>query len=270
MNDYEQRKQERIERYEALASRHEERSSALCSSARSMASVIPMGQPILIGHHSEGRDRRYRARIENKFRASYEEQKTAEYWARRAEAAANNHAISSDDPEALQKLKKELAGLELLQEKMKEANKAIRKGDDEALRAMGFNDSRIQQLKTPDFCGRIGFPSYAITNNGANMRRIRERIEHLTLHANDQTTVTKIGLVTITDNVEENRLQVEFPGKPSDEIRQRLKSFGFHWSPDNGVWQRMRSNAATYQAKEIATSLLPAEHQEAIAQAQSV
>ncbi|MEE8059026.1 MAG: DUF3560 domain-containing protein [Pseudomonadales bacterium] len=35
--------------------------------AKDMAPVIPFGQPILVGHHSEHRDRRYRDRIHNTF-----------------------------------------------------------------------------------------------------------------------------------------------------------------------------------------------------------
>lgn len=48
----------------------------------------PQGQPILIGHYSEGRDRRYRDRIQNKFEKGVEESKKAEYFEQRAAAAS--------------------------------------------------------------------------------------------------------------------------------------------------------------------------------------
>ena len=46
----------------------------LHTDARDMASIIPFGQPILVGHHSEKRDRNYRGRIHKKFERSFEAQ----------------------------------------------------------------------------------------------------------------------------------------------------------------------------------------------------
>jgi hypothetical protein len=51
--------------------------------------------------------------------------------------------------------------------------------------------------------------------------------------------------------VEDNRLQIFFPGKPSDTIRSELKCNGFKWAPSIGAWQRMRSYEAIQRAKEI-------------------
>jgi hypothetical protein len=51
-------------------------------------------------------------------------------------------------------------------------------------------------------------------------------------------------------------VQLIFPGKPSDEIRARLKSNGFRWSPTAGAWQRMPSAWAWQVAREIATAVL--------------
>jgi hypothetical protein len=36
--------------------------------AHDMASIIPLGQPIIVGHYSEKGDRAYRARINSKYR----------------------------------------------------------------------------------------------------------------------------------------------------------------------------------------------------------
>jgi hypothetical protein len=57
MNAYEEKQQARVERYEALAEKHRAAADAACNRAHEMASIIPFGQPILVGHHSEGRDR---------------------------------------------------------------------------------------------------------------------------------------------------------------------------------------------------------------------
>ncbi|MCC8080035.1 MAG: DUF3560 domain-containing protein, partial [Oscillospiraceae bacterium] len=91
--------------------------------------------------------------------------------------------ISADDPQALEKLRAKLAKLEKHQEAMKAANAAIRMKDtakgNARLAELGYSAQEIKQLREPDYCGRVGFPSYELTNNSANMRRIKGRIEEL-------------------------------------------------------------------------------------------
>lgn len=58
-NNYNERKQARINRYRELAEKNHAAASAQHEESRQMMSAIPMGQPILVGHHSEARDRRY-------------------------------------------------------------------------------------------------------------------------------------------------------------------------------------------------------------------
>ena len=67
MNSYEEKQEARRARYEEKASRLRDEAHRLHDQAHEMASAIPFGQPILVGHHSEGRDRRYRDRIHNTF-----------------------------------------------------------------------------------------------------------------------------------------------------------------------------------------------------------
>jgi len=103
----------------------------------------------------------------------------------------------------------------------------------------------------PDFCGRIGFAGFNLTNNNANIRRLKLRLADLEKRSEQETTEKEENGITIIDNVEENRLQLFFPGKPCEEIRTDLKSSGFRWSRFNGCWQRHRSNAATWNAERI-------------------
>ena len=85
----------------------------------------------------------------------------------------------SDDPRAIEKLQLKLAALQLRQEFMKKANKLIKAGNDDGLRAMGISDTQIATLKTKDFAGRIGFADYQLTNNNGEISRTRKRIESL-------------------------------------------------------------------------------------------
>lgn len=71
-----------------------------------MAEHIPPGQPILRGHHSEKRDRRYRGRIFAKQGKAYAEGKRAAYWTGRAEAAASYTAGRDNIPTTLRRIQK--------------------------------------------------------------------------------------------------------------------------------------------------------------------
>jgi len=65
----------------------------------------------------------------------------------------------------------------------------------------------------------------------------------------------RIGEIRVHENVEENQLQLFFPSKPSQEVRELLKSCGFHWSDFNKAWQRQLNNAARWTLESIKTKL---------------
>jgi len=261
--NYEEKKAARIERYKNRSERAEQKSTELSESASQMASVIPFGQPILVGHHSEGRDRNYRKRIGRTMDRAIEESKKADHWAERAESAEKNTSISSDDPEAIVKLKKKLEAAQRNQEYMKAVNAVIRKHKkkgnnaiEQALRDFGMTEKMAFELVYPKFTYiGMGYPKFTTSNNNANMRTMKLRLEKLEKQANDQTTEKQIGDILIRDNVEENRLQLIFPGKPSDEVRTTLKRNGFRWSRFNAAWQRQRGSNANYAAQNVINSL---------------
>ena len=82
--------------------------------------------------------------------------------------------ISSDDPDALVKLKEKLESMKRSHALMKAANAAIRKGKTPdrqipALLELGLTQSQAEELLKPDFCGRIGFASFSLQNSNANI-----------------------------------------------------------------------------------------------------
>ncbi|MEX3614690.1 MAG: DUF3560 domain-containing protein [Burkholderia gladioli] len=115
MNDYEAKQAARKARLEERAAKVSGESQTTYQRARSMASAIPFGQPILVGHHSEGRDRNYRARIHNTFGKAFALQDKATHYAAKT-AAVGTGGISSDDPQAIEKLRAELDKMKSSQE----------------------------------------------------------------------------------------------------------------------------------------------------------
>lgn len=261
MNSYEAKQAARKARLQELASAAQTESSTVYTRARSMASAIPFGQPILVGHHSERGDRKYRNRIHNTFNKAFALSDKAEHYKQKA-ASVGTGGISSDDPDALVKLRAELEGLEQLQEKMKAANKAIRSNKTAetqiaALVVLGFTEEIAAQLTGKDFAGRIGFPSYRLSNNNANIARIKKRVAELeALRERPNVELEGEGF-TYREDTDENRVMFFFPAKPDEATRAVLKSNGFKWSPgrDGQPWVRQLTGNAIWAGKQVCAEL---------------
>ena len=256
MNSYEERQQERKERYLQLAEQAEQESRSAWREADKMAEAIPMGQPILVGHHSERADRAFRDRIDRKHHKAVELDNKAEYYRHKAESVGTG-GISGLDPDAVVKLEKELEKRIKAQEEMKAANRAVKMKDVEKgnakLREMGYTDSNISELRKPDFCGRIGYPDYALQNNNASIRRIKERIADLQAAAENILEEVETDLYTFKQ--EDGRYQFVFDGKPDDDVRTILKSNGFKWSPSRSAWVRQVTTNAKHSVKRVMQEL---------------
>lgn len=163
--------------------------------------------------------------------------------------------ISSDDPQAVEKLEAKLAALEKNQEMMKAANAAIRMKDpakgDAKLAELGYTPEDIAKLRAPDFCGRIGYPAYELQNNNANIRRIRGRIAELKKRTESTPEGWEFDGGRVVVNTAENRLQIIFDGKPNADIRTELKGEGFRWAPSQGAWQRQLTDNAMRAARRL-------------------
>lgn len=177
------------------------------------------------------------------------------------EARYNPHAIArqpirSGDTDALERLAEKIERLEAYQGAMKSANKIIRSKltDDEKIDELvaidGINESRARELLRGDFCGRLGFASYQLTNNGANVRRLKERyteIEHK--QANDAQAQESGNAERriefdggyVVDSIEADRYRVFHAAKPAREKIDLLKRYGLRWTPSAGCWQAYRT-----------------------------
>lgn len=167
--------------------------------------------------------------------------------------------IKSDDERAIEKLEEKLEDMKNLQEQMKAANKAIRLKDVEAgndlLREMGYSEEAIKQLREPDFCGRLGYPDYQLSNNNANIHRIEERLKRLKAVKERGSSEQEYKTFKAVENTEAMRYQIIFDGKPDAEIRDLLKSNGFKWAPSQGAWQRQITSNGKYALGKVVEKL---------------
>lgn len=163
--------------------------------------------------------------------------------------------IKSGDEDAIERLEEKLENLKELQDGMKAVNKAIRMKDtqkgDEELRMLGYSDDQIVKLREPDFCGRMGFPSYALQNNNATIHRVEERLKELKAVKEEGTKESENPFFRVVENTENMRLQLFFDEKPEAEVRELLKRNGFKWAPSQGAWQRQLTENAKYALKAV-------------------
>ncbi len=249
-NAYEDKQARRKARYEALAAQAETQSAAAHQRARDMAAVIPFGQPILVGHHSEQADRNYRKRIHGAMDKFVALNNKARHYEDKA-AAVGSGGVSSDDPEAVAKLRDQLKALQAAQGAMKKANVLVRKNDRAGLTLLGFSEEVIDGLFNPRFGSKQGFPSWRLQNNGANIRRVELRIKELESNASREDKEVQAEGYTYREDVADNRVLFVFPGKPDAATRDLLKSWAFKWSPTRGAWVRQMTGTGLYAAAVV-------------------
>ena len=257
----EEKKQARIDRYLERAAKADERSDAAYKRSNDAVAGIPMGQPILVGHHSEKRHRNALDKSWNAMGASVRESEKADYYRQKAQAAENNNAIYTEDEDADERLEEKIRRLELLQQTMKDRNKIFKSkklSDDEKvakLLEMGMPESEIREMLAGDFCGRIGYADYLLTNNNEVIRNAKKRLERVKTLKSMEEKEYEINGIRVVENPQENRFQIFFGYKPSEEIRKRLKGAGFRWSPTGECWQCYMNSWNIRYGKEILESI---------------
>lgn len=109
-----------------------------------------------------------------------------------------------------------------------------------------------ESYEKPGFSGWPLSNTNQLLNNtrkqlAAEQERVAQREEVSDEFDNDGTRVLyefDDPEMTVIENREANRLQIKFPGKPSAEIRQKLKTNGFKWSKFHMAWQRQMTENA--------------------------
>lgn len=271
-SDFSERQERKKERLQKRAKKAQQASEQAYEATDRIAKSIPLGQPILVGHHSERGHRADLKRIDRGMRKAIDKDREAKDLLRRADAVGTG-GISSDDPEAVAKLGEKLEHLQQKQDFMKRLNAAWRTAGKpepyapeptwEQVRTEAKIDAEALQQVRRDMARRWAwqpgapFPAYALSNLSAEIRRVRTRIDGLQRSAERPAVVQDVGLCRVVENVDENRIQLFFPDKPPDATRALLKARGFRWSPTAGAWQRQLNEAGRLAARLVLDRLQP-------------
>ena len=98
------------------------------------------------------------------------------------------------------------------------------------------------------------FPAYHLQSVRGYIKRVQARLAELdkleAARANPDPAADYDGFQLIR-NAAENRLQIIFDEIPDPDMREKLKSNGFRWSPRNQAWQRQLTDNAERAAKSI-------------------
>ncbi len=215
--DYEERKQRKIEKYQELAEKAKGQSDAHYEQYRRMADIIPLGQPILVDHYSANRTRNGYKRMNTQFEKSMEKIEKAKYYEQKVNVLEKNKAISSDDPKAIEKLESKLQELEEYKKRVKAREHA----------------------------------PYELSNLNQEMRRIRQRIKELKELEELEFEEIIFDGGKVIHNKEINRIQFIFDDKPDEKIREILKHYGFKWARTEGAWQRLFNKNGIYTTRYI-------------------
>lgn len=181
---YRERREAKAERLDEWAAKRAAKAEAGHARAQELGSVIPFGQPILAGHHSEGRDRRYRDRVAGTMDRAFQDGAKAQDMARRADGIRGqlDRSIYSDDPGAVAALQERIAVLEAERDRVKAYNLSCRRGtpDRSLLTEADARDLDTVARVAPYQLGKGGaFPGYKLSNLSGNIKRNRDRLAEL-------------------------------------------------------------------------------------------
>ncbi len=180
-----------------------------------------------MGHHSERGHRRALECLRKNTRTQIAEQDKANRLLARANT--ENRDISSDDPDAIEKLLARIDELEQRRAQIKASNKK----------------ARAQKKE--------GYPSYILSNLGANIRRLKGRVDELKRkEAQPERAPQVFEGLRIEEDKDDNRIRLIFETKPDKATRQKLKSLGFVWAPSQGAWQRRLDRRSRSRAQSFA------------------
>lgn len=243
-------------RRRVLAKKAAGRSNAAFAATKRLADSIPLGQPILVGHHSERRARKDRDRIHAGMRRGVEEAGKADYHASTAAGLERqlDRSIYRDDPDAAERLREKIAGLEECAARDNAINRAWRAKDrTAAFAALGVSPEGVARIERdmaemPSWVQRKG-PMDA-TNTRATIRKEKARLAELEAQASAPPRKARSLAGTIdgfaaelSEEPDEDRVLLTFDLRLPKDTYRRVRSAGLLWSPSRNAFTRAGRNS---------------------------
>lgn len=226
----------KIKKREEWAAKAAAKSEQRFAAVDRICSNIPLGQPILVGHHSERGARADQKRIHGGMSKGCELAALAQHHEQKAARLERqlDHTIFSDDDNAIESIKQRIAEHEAQRDRMKQVNAAYRKGDAAALLALGLDMGQLREkiAARPVYLTRTVYQTYELTNLGARIRSDQKRIEQIRHQNSKRAQAEASGGVAMM--VSGEYTVITFAEKPDREIIDALKTAGYWWS--SGSW----------------------------------
>lgn len=254
-----ERMERRLEKRREWADKASTKAQSACDTASQISMRFEMGQPILVGHHSEAKARRDQSRMDSCMRSACENTDKAKTHENKADniEAALERTVFSDDDDAIEKLEARIKEREAEAEhckfvnaRYKKTTKALNTVDcakvlAELVRLGNIPASDAMQIaKKMGLCPyeRAPYPGYHLTNLRASIRRDQQRIEEIKRQQESIARADAAGGVDIND-VGNGAVLVTFAEKPDRGVLDALKEAGFCWS--RGSWYGQKEKLPT-------------------------
>lgn len=173
----------------------------------------------------------------------------------------------------LERYQNELSQLQQLQDLMKKVNAAyskwLRKKESvtaeqfQQLHKLSDREFKLIVTHEPAYNTKTKvFPSFQLTNNNANIKRIKLRIQEVSVKqkkaerpAEQNRHEFPGGHVQV--DYEFDRIKIFHDQRPDPSVISDLKSNGFHWSRNLGCWMRKITSAAIYRCNLVLNINVP-------------
>lgn len=250
-----ERLERKLEKRAEWAASRDRKAAAGFKRAETIAHGIPMGQPILVGHHSERHHRKDLERMDAGMRAGVESSAMAEHHRSKADGLERQleGSIFSDDPDAVPALEARIADLEEKRAHLVALRKAWKKaGKPAADNLEGWTKvAELVGCELSELAGRrmdlarfswhdSPVPAYETQNLGGNIGRLRKRLEDVKARQ-ERTAAAEASPDGFVIEGGAEWVTVTFPERPSAAILDGLRGAGFRWS--GGSWHGKRRDA---------------------------
>ncbi len=182
--------------------------------------------------------------------------------------------INSDDPNAKRMIEDKIKSLKEVWEKSKSINKVARRyiknniledeGIEPLMKALEaeLHISLVESAKMIRFArgfnGYIGTQLVSTKGFSPEIKRLKERLKSFEVMGKNQDNIRgdyEGKGICFSIAIEDGRIAIYFEDKPIEEVRGKIKSFGFRWSPFRSAWVRKETVNAHISTKNLIREL---------------